>query len=171
MIEGSSPGRSPDGLALQMPPPASIPMPAFPMIEGSSPGRSPDGLALQMPPCESIPMPAFQTPEWSSPRQMPGGEMSMSSRPSVDVAPPRSFISGIPSVGALLHAQGRCLPCRFHKQTGLCQKGAKCIYCHHHAHDEWSQSKTMKYFRAHIWEYRAYYGPWLESISREQDMS
>eukprot|EP00928_Gymnodinium_smaydae_P073246 TRINITY_DN5648_c0_g1_i1.p1 TRINITY_DN5648_c0_g1~~TRINITY_DN5648_c0_g1_i1.p1 ORF type:complete len:194 (+),score=19.32 TRINITY_DN5648_c0_g1_i1:106-687(+) len=121
-------------------------------------------LALRIPPPESVPLPGFSIPVESSPRRSSDGEMSVSNRPSAGVPHTQSSIAGQPSVGALLHAHGRCLPCRFQRQAGGCQKGAKCLYCHHCAHEDWSLSKTVKYFRAHICEYQACYGPWLESL-------
>eukprot|EP00928_Gymnodinium_smaydae_P094965 TRINITY_DN8077_c0_g1_i2.p1 TRINITY_DN8077_c0_g1~~TRINITY_DN8077_c0_g1_i2.p1 ORF type:complete len:232 (+),score=15.18 TRINITY_DN8077_c0_g1_i2:101-697(+) len=134
-------------------------------------GGSGRPLKMQPPLPESIPMPAFPITPESSPRRSSDGGMSVSHRAPAGVPPTRSFVARQPSVGELLHAQGRCLPCRFQRQAGGCQKGAKCFYCHHHSHGEWSMSKTVKHFRGHICEYRATYEPWLESMSRWQDMS
>eukprot|EP00928_Gymnodinium_smaydae_P073248 TRINITY_DN5648_c0_g1_i3.p1 TRINITY_DN5648_c0_g1~~TRINITY_DN5648_c0_g1_i3.p1 ORF type:complete len:196 (+),score=26.45 TRINITY_DN5648_c0_g1_i3:106-693(+) len=133
---------------------------------GSEQMLNDSGLALKMRPpvSESIPLPAFPTTPKSSPRRSLDGEMRVSNRPSSGVTATRSFNARQPSVGELLHAQGCCLPCRFQRQAGGCQKGAKCLYCHHCAHEDWSLSKTVKYFRAHICEYQACYGPWLESL-------
>eukprot|EP00928_Gymnodinium_smaydae_P094967 TRINITY_DN8077_c0_g1_i4.p1 TRINITY_DN8077_c0_g1~~TRINITY_DN8077_c0_g1_i4.p1 ORF type:complete len:232 (+),score=7.84 TRINITY_DN8077_c0_g1_i4:101-697(+) len=140
---------------------------------GSEQMMSGSGLAWKIrPPLpESIPMPAFPITPESSPRGSSDGETSVSHGPPAGVPPTRSFVARQPSVGELLHAQGRCLPCRFQRQAGGCQKGANCFYCHHHSHAEWSMSKTVKHFRGHICEYRATYEPWLESMSRWQDMS
>eukprot|EP00928_Gymnodinium_smaydae_P003090 TRINITY_DN11104_c0_g3_i1.p1 TRINITY_DN11104_c0_g3~~TRINITY_DN11104_c0_g3_i1.p1 ORF type:complete len:154 (+),score=12.88 TRINITY_DN11104_c0_g3_i1:61-522(+) len=63
---------------------------------------------------------------------------------------PRRFL-------AALHSQGRCLPCRYHKQAGGCKLSARCNYCHS-PHDDWSLSKTQKNFRKHIGEYSDQHG-------------
>eukprot|EP00928_Gymnodinium_smaydae_P003089 TRINITY_DN11104_c0_g2_i1.p1 TRINITY_DN11104_c0_g2~~TRINITY_DN11104_c0_g2_i1.p1 ORF type:complete len:155 (+),score=17.74 TRINITY_DN11104_c0_g2_i1:86-550(+) len=63
---------------------------------------------------------------------------------------PRSFL-------AALHSQGRCLPCRYHKQAEGCKVGACCNYCLY-PHEDWSLSRTQRNFRKHIGEYSAQHG-------------
>jgi hypothetical protein len=39
-------------------------------------------------------------------------------------------VSGLPSVGAALHASGECKPCAWFYKPGSCQWGAECCHCH-----------------------------------------
>eukprot|EP00928_Gymnodinium_smaydae_P025928 TRINITY_DN20512_c0_g1_i1.p1 TRINITY_DN20512_c0_g1~~TRINITY_DN20512_c0_g1_i1.p1 ORF type:complete len:203 (+),score=11.57 TRINITY_DN20512_c0_g1_i1:65-673(+) len=123
-------------------------------------------LGGQGPPPESVPAPAFLCSSRGSSSSRSDGEISTSASSVTDVQHVQSLMVGQPSVGALLHSQGTCLPCRFHKQPEGCKAGVRCLYCHHHTHEEWSLSKTVKCFRSYVAEYRANYGASLEGIAR-----
>eukprot|EP00928_Gymnodinium_smaydae_P070537 TRINITY_DN54349_c0_g1_i1.p1 TRINITY_DN54349_c0_g1~~TRINITY_DN54349_c0_g1_i1.p1 ORF type:complete len:209 (+),score=20.50 TRINITY_DN54349_c0_g1_i1:32-658(+) len=115
----------------------------------------PRHLQLGPPPLEPdlVFMPDFSIQDGDGVQESPVEEVGVGS-PDIEI--PNFHEDVQPSLGSALHANGRCLPCRFHMQAGGCLKGASCIYCHH-GHDEWSSSKTVKHFRKHIAEYRAYY--------------
>eukprot|EP00928_Gymnodinium_smaydae_P091023 TRINITY_DN7471_c1_g4_i2.p1 TRINITY_DN7471_c1_g4~~TRINITY_DN7471_c1_g4_i2.p1 ORF type:complete len:182 (+),score=6.56 TRINITY_DN7471_c1_g4_i2:144-689(+) len=121
------------------------------------------GHASRIPPPELVPMPVFKGASGSSSSAEPDEQISASTSSSAGAPATRSSYFGHPSRGALLHAQGCCLPCRYHKHPDGCKVGVDCKYCHH-AHDEWSLSKTVRYFRTNIAGYRAYYEPLLDDI-------
>eukprot|EP00928_Gymnodinium_smaydae_P091020 TRINITY_DN7471_c1_g1_i2.p1 TRINITY_DN7471_c1_g1~~TRINITY_DN7471_c1_g1_i2.p1 ORF type:complete len:180 (+),score=15.15 TRINITY_DN7471_c1_g1_i2:147-686(+) len=126
------------------------------------------GYASQIPPPECVPMPAFQQDEESNSPKGADEQTSVSASSSVGAPAIRSFWNGLPSKGALLHAQGTCLPCRYHKHPDGCKVGADCKYCHH-GHEEWSVSKAVKHFRSNIATYRAYYEPLLDDVEWRPD--
>eukprot|EP00928_Gymnodinium_smaydae_P016066 TRINITY_DN15993_c0_g1_i6.p1 TRINITY_DN15993_c0_g1~~TRINITY_DN15993_c0_g1_i6.p1 ORF type:complete len:195 (-),score=17.75 TRINITY_DN15993_c0_g1_i6:415-999(-) len=113
-------------------------------------------LSVLSPPPHSVPMPEFSSKEGDGAQRAPDEEVDAPASSSADNVAPNFNEAMQPSVGSALHASGRCLPCRFYKQADGCIKGAHCNYCHH-AHADWSRSKTVKYFRKHIHEYQAYY--------------
>lgn len=51
-----------------------------------------------------------------------------------------SFMEGseadLPSVGSMLHAEGKCTPCHFELQVGLCWNGYECSFCHLHPNEK-----------------------------------
>eukprot|EP00928_Gymnodinium_smaydae_P091019 TRINITY_DN7471_c1_g1_i1.p1 TRINITY_DN7471_c1_g1~~TRINITY_DN7471_c1_g1_i1.p1 ORF type:complete len:188 (+),score=17.58 TRINITY_DN7471_c1_g1_i1:152-715(+) len=126
------------------------------------------GHASQIPPPEFVPMPAFQQDEESNSHQGDDEQISVAASSSARAPAPRSYNNGLPSKGTFLHAQGTCLPCRYHKHPDGCKVGADCKYCHH-GHEEWSVSKAVKHFRSNIATYRAYYEPLLDDVEWRPD--
>eukprot|EP00928_Gymnodinium_smaydae_P095705 TRINITY_DN8281_c0_g2_i1.p2 TRINITY_DN8281_c0_g2~~TRINITY_DN8281_c0_g2_i1.p2 ORF type:complete len:128 (+),score=8.80 TRINITY_DN8281_c0_g2_i1:89-472(+) len=114
--------------------------------------------AEQSPPPECLPMPRFQSGAGRARER--GSDETLVASSSTTASPPAEGSSSAwpPGLLAALHYGGRCLPCKFLNQAGGCKCGVNCKYCHY-PHHGWSSARTHKYFRKHVDEYHARYGP------------